>query len=641
MCDIEVVIVQARGLAPRNKKTKTASPYAQVLVGKQKKKSKAIKDTLSPQWNEPFTIDIGDAANFAIVVNDKNGSGKMEFMGGITLGVNGLKLNGEDIWYKLGESKKGKKIGVKGEVMLRLQLPEPKGQPLSKSDEKALKANIDAAMQRKDGILSCEGCKIVKTPAVVQEKMTDLREIHMGFNKIADWPRLTMFTQLQVLNLAGNQIVTVPPELSMLSALRELYLNGNMLKVLPPELGDCRALEKLDISNNLLPRLVADIGCLTKLEDLNATGNPMTEIPDTLGECCGLETLDLSCCELTQIPDQFGYLTRLMELNLGNNALTKLPDTVGRMTRLVVCNLSDNKLTDLPVTLGYCVGLGKLGSGINIDRNPIKDSGMVKKWKIGPDHLMDYLEKRVTVQGSPKVPEVMKTDINMMRGGSSSTTAGSASSASAGSAAASNKPATPKAKRSSTKSKSSSSGGKRSTKATPTGAAGKEEKPSTPTIPRNNNASPASLASPSFGTPAAAAEDPMHSKLLALALWVEKTVNSDVNPKVRSRVASLNQETELSAALGYAGFVSIMKNELETAKALMGGAGVLLPPVPSHPPQGSDKLSAVKAAVGNALLEVCDINDCMISALVGPNLTQARVVAFVQILKKMQGELAA
>lgn len=65
------------------------------------------------------------------------------------------------------------------------------------------------------------------------------------------------------------------------------------------------------------------------------------------------------------------------------------------MTRLVVLNLSDNNLRDLPLSMGYCIGLGKIGAGINIDRNPIKSSDMLKKWKIGTDHLCDYLEKRM------------------------------------------------------------------------------------------------------------------------------------------------------------------------------------------------------------------------------------------------------
>jgi hypothetical protein len=68
---------------------------------------------------------------------------------------------------------------------------------------------------------------------------------------------------------------------------------------------------------------------------------------------------------------------------------------MGRMTRLVTLSLSDNKLTDLPISLGNCIGLAKLGAGISIERNPIADPEMVRKYRIGTDHLQDYLEKKL------------------------------------------------------------------------------------------------------------------------------------------------------------------------------------------------------------------------------------------------------
>ena len=108
-----------------------------------------------------------------------------------------------------------------------------------------------------------------------------------------------------------------------------------------------------------------------------------------------MEVLDLSSCSLTSIPEEFTYLTRLMELNIATNELTSLPFNIGRMTRLVVLNVSDNKLNDLPDSIGMCAGLGKFGAGINLERNPITDDEMLRKYRIGPDHLIDYLEKRM------------------------------------------------------------------------------------------------------------------------------------------------------------------------------------------------------------------------------------------------------
>ena len=54
------------------------------------------------------------------------------------------------------------------------------------------------------------------------------------------------------LNLAGNDLISLPPEIWQLPNLMELYLSGNRLTSLPPEIGQLSNLEKLDLSKNRL-----------------------------------------------------------------------------------------------------------------------------------------------------------------------------------------------------------------------------------------------------------------------------------------------------------------------------------------------------------------------------------------------------
>jgi len=61
------------------------------------------------------------------------------------------------------------------------------------------------------------------------------------------------------------------------------------------------------------------------------------------------------------------------------------------MARMVSLNLCDNRLTDLPLSVGACVNLDQ----VLLDRNPIKDQELLRKYAIGTDHLMDYLGKRL------------------------------------------------------------------------------------------------------------------------------------------------------------------------------------------------------------------------------------------------------
>lgn len=58
-------------------------------------------------------------------------------------------------------------------------------------------------------------------------------------------------------------------------------------------------------------------------------------------------------------------------------------------------NLSDNQISDVPVSLGYCISLGKIGSGILLDRNPIKSEEMIQHYRLGADRLLFFLEERL------------------------------------------------------------------------------------------------------------------------------------------------------------------------------------------------------------------------------------------------------
>jgi len=406
MCDIEVRVVEARNLVPKT--NGTADPYCLVIVDKQKKKTRTVKKSLNPHFNEPFTIDIGDAASFSVAIYDKASPGKSDFMGEVVIPVNGLKLDGTNNWFPLKERKNSKrKMGVSGEILLQFAIPNTTS-PLTSSQMREVKQRLEGIAANPSGVIDLEGTAIDRLPGELFEKRFPLFKfctLRLAFNKFIDFPDLEAFTKLELLDLSGNRLVSLPPTIGLLTSLKELYLNGNQLKMLPNEIGDLTALTALNLSNNRLKHLVDDLGNLRRLEALNVTGNPINALPEAIGECISMEVLDLSCCELTRLPEQFCYMTRLLELNLGSNRLEKLPENIGRMTRLVVLNLSDNCLRDLPLSLGLCTGLDKLGAGINLDRNPIDNPELMKKWKIGTDHLVDYLEKRIALSDKPVVFE--------------------------------------------------------------------------------------------------------------------------------------------------------------------------------------------------------------------------------------------
>ncbi len=86
---------------------------------------------------------------------------------------------------------------------------------------------------------------------------------------------LGQLTELQSLNLSGNQLTTLPESLGQLTELRWLYLYRNQLTALPESLGQ-----------------------LTQLRFLYLAGNQLTALPQSLGLLPWLYVLDLKDCPL-------------------------------------------------------------------------------------------------------------------------------------------------------------------------------------------------------------------------------------------------------------------------------------------------------------------------------------------------------
>lgn len=90
--------------------------------------------------------DIGDASHFSIIIQDKSSPGNKDFMGQVIIPVNGLKLDGTNNWFPLKERPKGKKLGVKGEVLLQFAVPAPIAKISSSSQQKEMNSHLQKSM---------------------------------------------------------------------------------------------------------------------------------------------------------------------------------------------------------------------------------------------------------------------------------------------------------------------------------------------------------------------------------------------------------------------------------------------------------------------------------------------------------------
>ena len=117
---------------------------------------------------------------------------------------------------------------------------------------------------------------------------------------------LGQLTQLQTLNLLGNQLTALPDSLDQLTRLKVLDIAWNQLTELPISIGRMASLSDL------------------KLGEMNG-GIRLDELPATIRQLKNLKFLGLIKCELRRIPQWLSELTQLKSIWLDHNRLADLP----------------------------------------------------------------------------------------------------------------------------------------------------------------------------------------------------------------------------------------------------------------------------------------------------------------------------
>lgn len=148
--------------------------------------------------------------------------------------------------------------------------------------------------------------------------------------------KVVLMVNLEELNLALNQIDSLPADIYKLKSLKHLDLGGNNLKELPETIVAMQQLEDLRIWRNDFNRFPVEVFELKNLKRFDYSDNKLNEIPVGLTELTKLERLDLASNPITKFPDEIVNLTNLKKLDLSGTKLSKskqkklqklLPDT--------------------------------------------------------------------------------------------------------------------------------------------------------------------------------------------------------------------------------------------------------------------------------------------------------------------------
>ncbi|MHA1988215.1 MAG: leucine-rich repeat domain-containing protein [Promethearchaeota archaeon] len=170
------------------------------------------------------------------------------------------------------------------------------------------------------------------------ERLTNLSNLNLNFNKIKEIKGLNNLTKLKSLHLQGNKIRTIKG-LDRLKTLESLYLNNNEITKIQG-IENLSKLKSLMIYDNQIPEIVK-LENLSNLEILNLRNNKISEIKG-LRNLSNLRRLDLSNNDITEIKD-LDNLVNLEFLDLSFNQITEI-EGLDCLQNLKFLDLRNNKI---------------------------------------------------------------------------------------------------------------------------------------------------------------------------------------------------------------------------------------------------------------------------------------------------------
>ncbi|MGF6154254.1 hypothetical protein QFZ84_005262 [Pseudomonas fluorescens] len=143
---------------------------------------------------------------------------------------------------------------------------------------------------------------------------------------LTEFPReiFDLADTLEVLNLSGNALSSLPDDLHRLTHLRVLFCSDNQFRELPTCLGQCAQLTMIGFKANRLERVPA-AALPPLLRWLILTDNCISELPSELGERPHLQKLMLAGNHLQSLPASLSQCHQLELIRIAANRMTELP----------------------------------------------------------------------------------------------------------------------------------------------------------------------------------------------------------------------------------------------------------------------------------------------------------------------------
>lgn len=156
---------------------------------------------------------------------------------------------------------------------------------------------------------------------------------------------LSLKETLEVLDLTGNQLSSLPDELAGFSKLRIIFCSENRFTVLPEVLGRCPALTMVGFKANQISTVPA-ASLPVGLRWLILTDNAIEQLPDELGQCAALQKLMLAGNRLRELPASLANCRNLELLRIAANRIERFPEWLLSLPRLSWLAYSGNPFSE-------------------------------------------------------------------------------------------------------------------------------------------------------------------------------------------------------------------------------------------------------------------------------------------------------
>ena len=165
---------------------------------------------------------------------------------------------------------------------------------------------------------------------------------------LSEFPReiFDLADTLEILDLSGNALSSLPHDLPRLHKLRILFCSNNRFTELPEVLGQCEQLSMVGFKANRI-RTVSGQSLPRALRWLILTDNEVEALPPEIGHCTHLQKLMLAGNRLQSLPSQLSACSRLELIRLAANRLTELPAWLLALPRLSWLAYAGNPFTAL------------------------------------------------------------------------------------------------------------------------------------------------------------------------------------------------------------------------------------------------------------------------------------------------------